>query len=707
MSTGVRRGSEPAHENTRGASSALTEAVLALIRARTPLPAILHTLCCEIEKQHPSLLCSILLLDADGVTLHNGAAPSLPTAYTAVATDFKIGPNVGSCGTAAFRKEQVIVSDIATDPLWADYRDIALSNGLQACWSTPIPSQDGTVLGTFAIYYREPCIPDAQDLEVIAHATHLAGIAIEHERTNLQLRDAEYRYRTLVERLPAITYIAELGADGPWHYVSPQIESILGYSPKEWLADPMSWMNHVHAEDRPIAMAAEQRFQETHHLFRAEYRMIARDGRVLWFRDEAVMLRETKEHRLLMQGVLYDITEHRRLEEQLRHSQKMEAVGQLAGGVAHDFNNLLMLIQAHNEHLCAHLVPGDPAHKDALEIERAVIRATSLTRQLLAFGRKQILHARVLDLNKVLTDVVKMLDRLIPNNIELKTLRATSLGLVKADSSQIEQIVLNLAVNARDAMPEGGSLILETRNIDADEAYVRLRETVPLGKYVMLTVTDTGTGMDRATQDRIFEPFFTTKEPGKGTGLGLATVYGVLQQMGGAIWVNSKPGKGTSFEIYLPEAEETAPSEVSVPESAAPTLANAPNGTETILLVEDQDGIRDMVLEFLERKGYTVLQAMNGKEALALAAAHECAIDLLITDVVMPKIGGRELARQLAESRPHMKILFMSGFPEHMTLSGELVDENAAVLQKPFLLDTLARKVRDVIDNSSSPEKTN
>jgi len=706
MSTGVRRGSQSAHENTRGASSALNEAVLALIRARTPLAQILHALCSEIEEQHPALLCSILLLDVDGVTLRNAASPSLPPAYTALVDGIKIGSTVGSCGTAAYRKEQVIVADIAVDPLWADYSHLALSHGLHACWSTPISSQDGTVLGTFAIYYREPCVPDTQDLEVIAHATHLAGIAIEHERTNRQLRDAEYRYRTLVERLPAITYIAELGADGPWHYVSPQIESILGYSPQEWLADPLSWINHVHAEDRPIAMAAEQRFQETHHLFRAEYRMIGRDGRILWFRDEAVMLNETKEHRLLMQGVLYDITEHRRLEEQLRHSQKMEAVGQLAGGVAHDFNNLLMLIQAHNEHLCGHLVAGDPAHKDALEIERAVTRAASLTRQLLAFGRKQRLHATVLDLNKVLTDVVKMLDRLIPNNIELKTLRGAPLGLVKADAGQIEQIVLNLAVNARDAMPQGGSLILETRNVEADEAYVRVRETVPLGKYVTLTVTDTGTGMDRATQERIFEPFFTTKEPGKGTGLGLATVYGVLQQMGGAIWVSSEPAKGTSFEIYLPEVEDVIATEVPVPELAAPTLANAPKGTETILLVEDQDGIRDMVLEFLERQGYTVLQAMNGHEAVTLAAAHELPIDLLITDIVMPKIGGRELARMLSESRPHMKVLFMSGFPEHVTLSGELVDENAAVLQKPFLLDTLARKVRAVIDNSVGAEKS-
>ena len=303
----------------------------------------------------------MLLLDADGMTLRSGAAPSLPPAYSQAIDGAKIGPGAGSCGTAAFRKQPVIVADIAKDPLWAEYRQLALPYGLRACWSTPIATQDGAILGTFAIYYREPRSPDAQHLQLITHATHLAGIAIEHDRAKLQLRAAEDRYRTLVERLPAITYIAELGDAGPWHYVSPQIESMLGFSPSEWLADPMSWMNRIHQDDREIAMAAEKRFQETHELFQAEYRMFARDGRILWFRDEAVMLHQTEGRPLLMQGVLYDMTEHKRLEDQLRQSQKMEAVGQLAGGVAHDFNNLLMLIQAHNERLKSRFASGEPA----------------------------------------------------------------------------------------------------------------------------------------------------------------------------------------------------------------------------------------------------------------------------------------------------------------------------------------------------------
>ena len=425
MSTGVQKASNTDQPRTSPALSLLNDTILAMIMGQSPLPKILAALCTEVEKQHSLMLCSVLLLDSDGVTLRNGAAPSLPKEYTQAIDGEKIGPRCGSCGTALYRKQAVIVSDIATDPLWTDYRDLALPLGLRACWSTPIPAQDGSMLGTFAIYYREPRTPDAEHLQLIAHATHLVALAIERDHDKTQLREAEDRYRTLVERLPAITYVAELGASGAWHYVSPQIESILGFSPEEWLSDPLNWLNHIHSEDQEIAIAAEKRFQKTQELFQAEYRMFARDGRVLWFRDEGVMLQApADDNSLLMQGVLYDITEHKRLEEQLRHSQKLEAVGQLAGGVAHDFNNLLMVIQAHNERLRGRLAPSDPAHKDAVEIGHAVTRATALTQQLLAFSRRQVLQLKALDLNTVLTEVAKMLDRLIPANIELKIVPA-------------------------------------------------------------------------------------------------------------------------------------------------------------------------------------------------------------------------------------------------------------------------------------------
>jgi PAS domain S-box-containing protein len=704
MFTGIGRALSTGQQASPEALSRIDETVLAMIMARAPLRRVLSVLCTEIEKQHAGLLCSVLLLDADGMTLRSGAAPSLPPAYSQAIDGAKIGPSAGSCGTAAFRKQPVIVADIANDPLWAEYRQLALPYGLRACWSTPIATQDGTILGTFAIYYRELRSPDAHHLQLITHATQLAGVAIEHDRAKLQLRAAEDRYRTLVERLPAITYIAELGDAGPWHYVSPQIESMLGFSPSEWLADPMSWMNRIHQDDRAIAMAAEKRFQETHELFQAEYRMFARDGRILWFRDEAVMLHQAEGRPLLMQGVLHDMTEHKRLEDQLRQSQKMEAVGQLAGGVAHDFNNLLMLIQAHNERLKNRFASGDAGLEDSLEIEGAIKRAASLIQQLLAFSRKQVLQTKVIDLNTVVSEVAKMLGHLITNQVDLRVLLAPELTLVKADPGQIERIILNLAVNARDAMPEGGRLLLETRNAEVDEAHVRDHEGIVAGKYVVLSVTDTGIGMDRETQAHMFEPFFTTKEPGRGTGLGLATVYGVVKQMDGAICVRSNPGKGTTFEIYLPQIAVAGPVVEKETSAAAnhSTLSASPGGTETVLLVEDQEGIRDLVQEFLRRKGYTVLCAVDGNDALRVAGEYKEQIHLLVTDVVMPNIGGQELARRLTPLRPQMKVLFMSGYPEHASQGDETVDQSVPVLLKPFLLDTLAHTLRDVLGDHES-----
>jgi len=713
MSTGIQRAPSPQSLGPLESLPLLNETLLGMIRTQASLPNILEVLCTHIEQRHPGLHCSVLLLDVDGTTLRHGAAPSLPVEYSNLVDGIEIGPCAGSCGTAAYRKQAVVVSDIAADPLWANFRQRALPHGLRACWSTPIASQDGKVLGTFAVYYREPRTPEAEHVQLVAHATHLAGIAIEHDRAKAELRAAEARYRTLVEHLPAITYIAELGAGGPWHYVSPQIETMLGFTPAEWLSDPMNWMNHIFPEDREIALAAENLFQKTHDLFQAEYRMCARDGRVLWFRDEGVLLKQSESRGLLMQGVMYEITERKRLEDQLRHSQKLEAVGQLAGGVAHDFNNLLMLIQAHNEHLRDHLSTDDPARKDVLQIENAVTRAASLTAQLLTFSRKQVLRPENLNLNAVLADVGKMLHRLIGENIEVNIVPACSPARVKADPGQIEQVILNLAVNARDAMPAGGRLTITVGEAELAENDSRNHEGAPAGKYVMLSVSDTGSGMDTETQAHIFEPFFTTKAPGKGTGLGLATVYGVVKQSDGWIWVDSKPGRGTTFQIYLPSVQEFVARESSIkkipldespstkkPTPAASSVDASPKGRETVLVVEDQDGIRDIVRESLRRNGYKVLIANDGDEALQMASAYPDPIHLLITDLVMPNIGGRELAQRLTPQRPTMKVLFMSGYSEQSALEIEATSQSATVLQKPFSLDALARNVRRVLDEA-------
>ena len=463
------------------------------------------------------------------------------------------------------------------------------------------------------------------------------------------------------------------------------------------MANPALWMSRIHKEDREIAIAAEKRVQETGQLYKAEYRMHARDGRILWFRDEANLLDGAPGAIPLMQGVLYDITEHKRLEEQLRQAQKMEAIGQLAGGVAHDFNNLLMVMGAHIDRIRDRLLPDDPLSADAAEVHNAVHRAAALTSQLLAFSRKQLLQPRVLDVSSVLDGVARMLARLLAESIDLKIEIENNLARVKVDQGQLEQALLNLALNARDAMPDGGTLTIQAKSIQFDEAQNWRHSSVQPGAYVMLAVTDTGTGMDTATQARIFEPFFTTKGPGKGTGLGLPMVYGVIKQSGGAISVYSELGQGTTFKIFLPQCE----AEVS-PDLKQPPRASEVNGTETILLVEDQVAIREVTSIYLMGLGYNVLAAPDGEAALRIAETQHKRIDLVVTDIVMPNMGGRELATHLTRLHPHAKVLFMSGYPDFALRQSEGLAENAEVLQKPFSLKSLASKARFLLDNNSA-----
>ena len=681
------------HQKITEALSLLDKVVLEMIMAQRPVTHVLESLCLKIEESSPGLLCSILFLDHRNGTLHGGIGPSLPMTYLEAVNGAKIGPRAGSCGTAAYLQQPVVVGDIATDPLWADYKHLALPHGLRACWSMPILSRDGTTLGTFACYYSQPRTPNSYHLNLIDRATHLAGIAIEYHRTRIELQAAEQRYRTLVERLPAITYIAEVGSLGRWHFVSPQIEPMLGFSADEWLSDPAIWMERIHEDDRQIALAAEKRVQETGQLYQAEYRMRARDGRILWFRDEANLLDAPDGSAPLMQGVLYNITEYKRLEDQLRQAQKMEAVGQLAGGVAHDFNNLLMVIQAHVDRILGQLPHTDSCYADAVEIHNATTRAASLTRQLLAFSRKQILQPKVLDLGAVLAEVGKMLNRLLDTRITLQLQIEPGLGKIKVDRSQLEQAILNLAVNARDAMPDGGTLTIQGQNVEFRETQIWQHSSLPPGSYVMLAIGDTGIGIDADAQSRIFEPFFTTKAPGKGTGLGLAMVYGVVKQSDGAIAVSSELGRGTIFKIFLPKCNEKVALHQSVP--AEPEKST---GSETILLVEDQAAIREVISAYLTRLGYKVFIAPDGEAALQIATSQPKNIDLVITDLLMPNMGGRELASRMAQLHPETKVLFMSGYPDQEARSEQDVTEEVEIMQKPFSLPSLAAKARSILD---------
>jgi PAS domain S-box-containing protein len=391
--------------------------------------------------------------------------------------------------------------------------------------------------------------------------------------------------------------------------------------------------------------------------------------------------------------ILNDVSERKRMEAQFLQAQKMEAVGQLAGGIAHDFNNLLTVIKGYSQLSLMELKEGAPLRGNIEEINKASDRATDLTHQLLAFSRRQILEMRVLDLNALLPGVEMMLRRVIGEDIELVTRLAEDLGRVQGDWGQIEQVIMNLAVNAKDAMPDGGKLTIETANAELDEAYARVHVAVTPGRHVMLSFSDTGVGMTPEVRERVFEPFFTTKERVKGTGLGLSTVYGIVKQSGGNIWVYSEPGKGTTFKIYLPRVDE--PLEEVVERVAGGELHR---GDETILVVEDNDEVREVTVRILSRQGYRVLEASQGLDAFLISAEHDGPIHLLLTDVVMPKMSGRELAETLMSIRPRIKVLYMSGYTDNAIVHHGVLETGMDFIQKPFAVDVLARKVREVLD---------
>ncbi|MBI3507553.1 MAG: response regulator [Proteobacteria bacterium] len=386
--------------------------------------------------------------------------------------------------------------------------------------------------------------------------------------------------------------------------------------------------------------------------------------------------------------------DQRMVQQQFLHSQKMESIGRLAGGVAHDFNNILMAIDGYCHFLLDACPTGDARRGDVEEIRKAGQRATALTRQLLAFSRQQVLQMKVLDLNGLVADVQKMLKRLIGEDVELELALSAGVGRIKADAGQIEQVIMNLVVNARDAMPKGGLITIETADVQLSEEYTRTHPDVKPGPYVMLAVSDTGIGMDTKTLARIFDPFFTTKEQGKGTGLGLSTVYGIIKQSGGSVYVYSEPGHGTAFKIYLPHVTDSG-----APVSAAPAPVQSMRGAETILLVEDDASVRRLLLRLLTQNGYMVLQASDPMEAVILCENHPAGVELLITDIVMPQMHGGELARKLLAIRPNMKVIYMSGYTDQAVVQRDLLNVDKNFLQKPVNPEVLAKKVREVLDN--------
>ena len=533
---------------------------------------------------------------------------------------------------------------------------------------------------------------DALD-RAIRHALALHAEERQRWQAEAALRASEERFRALVENSSDALLL--LDADGRVKYMTPSSVRHLGWTPEQ--LSGRSILEFMHPDDgERLRGRIDDALGLPGKSIGGEVRFHHADGS--WRIMEGVGVNRLADPAVA--GIVVnvrDITERRKLEEQLRQAQKMEAVGQLAGGVAHDFNNLLTAILGYCHLVLDEIPEEDPLRLDLLEIQAAGDRAASLTRQLLAFSRRQMLQPQVVQINTLVTQLEKLLRRLISEDVELVTALAPDLDEVTVDPASVEQILVNLAVNARDAMPTGGRLTIETANVELDETYAVTHVTMTPGRYVMLAVSDTGEGMDAATRDRVFEPFFTTKEQGKGSGLGLATVYGMVKQSGGYIWVYSEPGHGSTFKVYLPPT----PSRRGALSSAG-EAATAP-GWETILLVEDEDAVRALAGQVLRRHGYAVLEARHGVDALGVAERHPDDIHLMVTDVVMPHMSGRELAERLSAVRPAMKALFMSGYTDHALLPEDLAP-GTEFLQKPFTPEVLARRVRHILDTDPFPK---
>jgi PAS domain S-box-containing protein len=614
-------------------------------------------------------------------------------------------PSRWICPMVVARRSPIAIADARVVPGLASLP--STKSDVVAYLGVPLRCEGGEVVGALCVADAVPRRWSEEEVGILGDLAESAALTIDlvvaaresdrrarHARRATEEADAMHRrYRDFVEGLDAIVWEADADRFG-CSYLNGPVEELLGYPAEGLIGDPDPWRSLIHPEDYDRVVAERRSIATEGKAREIEFRVVAADGRVFWFRDRVRLVTGSGGRPRLLRGLMVDVTERKGLEELLRQSQKLESVGRLAGGIAHDFNNLITAINGYCQFLLESVAPHDERRADLEEIRKAADRAASLARQLLAFSRKQDVALAEICPNDVISELEKLLCRVIGEDITLTTVLDVSLGTVKADPAQLEQVLMNLVVNARDAMPDGGSIAITTHNVRLDTEIEFGRGRIGPGDFVAVRVTDTGCGMDSDTLSRIFDPFFTTKPPGKGTGLGLATVDRIVRELDGVVHVTSAPGQGTTFEILLPRVREGAPRI----EKDTPVPAASGNGSETILVVEDDDVVRNLVVRILGGAGYSVLEARNGAEAILLCERHEGRIDLLLSDLVMPRMGGRDLVDRLAPLRPGLRVLIMSGHSEDHPVDRAGMGPGVAFIEKPFHPAALVRRVRAILD---------
>jgi len=650
------------------------------------LSEILTDLVLGHEQLHPGTLGSILLCDADGKHLLHGAAPSLPAEYCRAIHGAPIGPSAGSCGTAAFLGETVITADIESDPRWSEYQDTALRHGLRACWSTPIRSRHGKVLGTFALYYRQPRTPCPEEMAAIETGARLASVAIERKLEEDALLEWKNRYEAVIQASGHLLY--------DWNPVTNRVTyggdsvRVLGYSLRELGSTLDEWLEIVHPEDRVQVAQEIERGLAAGEPFHGAYRVKRKDGAFVDVQDDGHFVLNSDGVPTRMLGFLVDVTERKRSEEQERQTQKMNAIGELAGGVAHDFNNQLAAILGYANLLSQRLKDPDLL-RFSDGIGAAARRSADLTQKLLAFARKGRYQQVPLDLHRVIADTVTLLERSIDKRISIVQRLEASAAMISGDPSQMQSALLNLGLNARDAMPGGGAMTFETAIVgQAGRECESCRQEVARGAHLRIVVGDTGSGIDSEVRKHLFEPFFTTKPIGKGTGMGLASVYGTVQNHRGAIRVDSAVGVGTRFSICLPLLERTERD----PAQAEPARPGAGKALR-ILVVDDEPELRAMVSLMLQRGGHEVLAVANGPEAIELYSRRGAELDLVILDMMMPEISGRDTFKALKSMNPGVRVVLSSGYSIDGDARRILDDGALGFLQKPFTIAELEAQI--------------